>query len=523
MKRKRIRRVLTIAIIISMFVTSIDVGVLWKTVNAEEKTSYYGKCGASAEWKIEDGILTVMGKGAIEDYWFLRNESPWNRYNSQIKKVIIKNGITSIGSYCFWGCGVTDIYIPDSVTEIKQNAFEHCEQLSNLRMSQKLEKLCWGAFAWCYSLDKLVLPDTLKYVEGHCMRKSKISELIFEGDAPEVNVVNGSDDFFEGIVTTVYYNKNCKGWNKFVEKYPNQKYVEMSSSIIEAVKKYSTDNETFKKMLLAISEKNLPNDVKMQLMSSVCTQYGFDNVKEGIEYVQDASSTQRAYQTLVNNEQYGSWQFGNYLNNTTKGKVARGLLYADGMIFNGELKSWMDPGTYVENDYPGIKKYKTLLTSFIGKKSDEFAVCSNVDSVIKNYNNMVKIKEIDDDVLLEKIMDAKTDKEKDELIKKLFAKEKLKLNDDGKTVAATDLLVPGIGEIIGGSQREENYDKLLNRMKELNMPINEYDWYLDLRKYGSCNHAGFGLGFERAIMYLTGMQNIRDVIPFPRTPKNCDF
>ena len=99
----------------------------------------------------------------------------------------------------------------------------------------------------------------------------------------------------------------------------------------------------------------------------------------------------------------------------------------------------------------------------------------------------------------------------------------MKQNDDGKTVAATDLLVPGIGEIIGGSQREENYDKLLNRMKELNMPINEYNWYLDLRKYGSCNHAGFGLGFERAIMYLTGMQNIRDVIPFPRTPKNCDF
>ena len=99
----------------------------------------------------------------------------------------------------------------------------------------------------------------------------------------------------------------------------------------------------------------------------------------------------------------------------------------------------------------------------------------------------------------------------------------MKQNDDGKTVAATDLLVPGIGEMIGGSQREENYDKLLNRMKKLNMPINEYDWYLDLRKYGSCNHAGFGLGFERAIMYLTGMQNIRDVIPFPRTPKNCDF
>lgn len=99
----------------------------------------------------------------------------------------------------------------------------------------------------------------------------------------------------------------------------------------------------------------------------------------------------------------------------------------------------------------------------------------------------------------------------------------MKQNPDGKTVAASDLLVPGIGEIIGGSQREEDYDKLLNRMKELNMPIDEYNWYLDLRKYGSCNHAGFGLGFERAIMYLTGMQNIRDVIPFPRTPKNCEF
>ena len=99
----------------------------------------------------------------------------------------------------------------------------------------------------------------------------------------------------------------------------------------------------------------------------------------------------------------------------------------------------------------------------------------------------------------------------------------MKLNPDGKTVAASDLLVPGIGEIIGGSQREEDYNKLLNRMKELDMPLDCYDWYLDLRKYGSCTHSGFGLGFERALMYLTGMQNIRDVIPFPRTPKNCEF
>ena len=99
----------------------------------------------------------------------------------------------------------------------------------------------------------------------------------------------------------------------------------------------------------------------------------------------------------------------------------------------------------------------------------------------------------------------------------------MKQNPDGKTVAATDLLAPGIGEIIGGSQREENYDKLITRMKELNMDLDEYWWYLDLRKYGSVEHAGFGLGFERALMYLTGMQNIRDVIPFPRTPKNCEF
>ncbi len=99
----------------------------------------------------------------------------------------------------------------------------------------------------------------------------------------------------------------------------------------------------------------------------------------------------------------------------------------------------------------------------------------------------------------------------------------MKLNDDGKTVAATDLLVPGIGEIIGGSQREDDFDKLKNRLKELNLSEEDYWWYLDLRRYGSCKHAGFGLGFERMMMYLTGMQNIRDVLPFPRTPKNCDF
>ncbi len=99
----------------------------------------------------------------------------------------------------------------------------------------------------------------------------------------------------------------------------------------------------------------------------------------------------------------------------------------------------------------------------------------------------------------------------------------MRQNDDGKTVAATDLLVPGIGELIGGSQREERHDMLVKRIKEMNLKEEDYWWYLDLRRFGSVKHAGFGLGFERAIMYLTGMANIRDVIPFPRTPKNLEF
>lgn len=99
----------------------------------------------------------------------------------------------------------------------------------------------------------------------------------------------------------------------------------------------------------------------------------------------------------------------------------------------------------------------------------------------------------------------------------------MKLNEDNKTVAAMDCLVPGIGEIIGGSQREDNYDKLISRMKELGLKEEDYEFYLDLRKYGSARHSGFGLGFERCVMYLTGMSNIRDVIPFPRTVNNCEL
>lgn len=99
----------------------------------------------------------------------------------------------------------------------------------------------------------------------------------------------------------------------------------------------------------------------------------------------------------------------------------------------------------------------------------------------------------------------------------------MRLNDDGKTVAAMDLLVPGVGEIIGGSQREERLDYLQRRMQELGLKEEDYWWYLDTRRYGTSKHAGFGLGFERAIMYLTGMSNIRDVMPFPRTVRNAEF
>lgn len=99
----------------------------------------------------------------------------------------------------------------------------------------------------------------------------------------------------------------------------------------------------------------------------------------------------------------------------------------------------------------------------------------------------------------------------------------MKQNPDNETVAAVDLEVPGAGELMGGSQREENYDKLVSRMKELNMDTSSLDWYLNLRKFGGCTHSGFGMGFERLLIYLTGVENIRDVIPFPRTPGNCEY
>lgn len=99
----------------------------------------------------------------------------------------------------------------------------------------------------------------------------------------------------------------------------------------------------------------------------------------------------------------------------------------------------------------------------------------------------------------------------------------MKQNDDGKTVRALDVLFPRIGEIIGGSQREEDYQKLYNRIKELNLPESDLWWYLETRKFGTVQHSGFGMGLERLLLFITGMSNIRDVIPFPRTPKNAEF
>jgi asparaginyl-tRNA synthetase len=99
----------------------------------------------------------------------------------------------------------------------------------------------------------------------------------------------------------------------------------------------------------------------------------------------------------------------------------------------------------------------------------------------------------------------------------------MRLNEDGKTVAAMDVLFPGIGEIVGGSQREERYDVLVQKCEEVGIPAEELWWYFDTRKFGTVPHAGFGLGFERMVMFVTGMSNIRDVIPFPRTPLNAEF
>ena len=145
------------------------------------------------------------------------------------------------------------------------------------------------------------------------------------------------------------------------------------------------------------------------------------------------------------------------------------------------------------------------------------------------YTEAVKLLEEHNDEFDYKVFwgcDLQTEHER-YLTEKIFQKEikafYMKMNEDNKTVAAMDCLVPGIGEIIGGSQREDDYDKLVARMDELGLRKEDYGFYLDLRKYGSTRHSGFGLGFERCVMYLTGVSNIRDIIPFPRTVNNCEL
>ncbi len=214
----------------------------------------------------------------------------------------------------------------------------------------------------------------------------------------------------------------------------NEEVEATTSLIVEAVEKYSNDNETLKKMLLSVNEKNLPYDVKMQLMNDICMRYGYTDVKEGIEYLNDASSAQIAYNALVNNESYACWNFGNYLNNTTKGTIARGLLYTSGLIFNDEIGDWMAPGTYLQNDYPGIKKYKTLLAKFIEDSADEFEVYTRANEVVDVVDDVIDPENIDGELEknLEKLFEA-TSKEQEKLINDIFKKDKLTIVD-GKYV-----------------------------------------------------------------------------------------
>jgi len=176
---------------------------------------------------------------------------------------------------------------------------------------------------------------------------------------------------------------------------------------------------------------------------------------------------------------------------------------------------------YVE---PGLTdRLKEVLTKPFAKVTHEVAINILLNSNVKFENKPIQGQDINTEH--EKYLTEKHFKcpvfviDWPKNIKAFY----MRMNDDGKTVAAMDLLVPGSGELIGGSQREERLDLLLKRMDEMHVPLEDMQWYLDLRKYGGCVHSGFGMGFERLIMYLTGVENIRDVIPFPRTPKNCEF
>ena len=254
---------------------------------------------------------------------------------------------------------------------------------------------------------------------------------------------------------------------------------------------YTWDNKGDAGILLGIIEelKKIYNgDVEFTILS-------FTPEKDEKHYCEDIT-VKKVYSNILNPHPYKHTKIGKI--KAMLKLAVRAVKISIGLKFNRENT---------------IKTEKSIQAL---NESDIIVVCGGGFLGGKKLESLMHLYQIDVNTQFNKPVFV-TDYPKD--IKAFYMKQ----NPDGKTVAAADLLVPGIGEIIGGSQREENYDKLLNRMKELNMPIENYEWYLDLRKYGSCVHSGFGLGFERAIMYLTGMQNIRDVIPFPRTPKNCEF
>jgi asparaginyl-tRNA synthetase len=163
----------------------------------------------------------------------------------------------------------------------------------------------------------------------------------------------------------------------------------------------------------------------------------------------------------------------------------------------------------VENNFERVPYTKAVEILIASGEKFEFPVAWGIDLQSEHERYLVE-KHYKRPVIL-------TDYPKD--IKAFY----MKMNDDGKTVRAMDVLFPRIGEIIGGSQREENYDKLMARIEELKIPIKDLWWYMETRQYGSAPHSGFGLGFERLMLFVTGMGNIRDVIPFPRTPKNAEF
>ena len=218
--------------------------------------------------------------------------------------------------------------------------------------------------------------------------------------------------------------------------------------------------------------------------------------------------------------------------------MAFGDIYTFGPTFRTENSNtkthanefWMIEPEMAFCDLEGLMNIEEEMLKFVVKYvmdhcKEEMEFCDKFveKGLLNKINNLlnsnfVRITHHDViDILKEAKVNCRADWPKD--IKAYY----MKLNDDGKTVAAVDLVVPQAGELMGGSQREENLEKLLERMEQMHVDKEGINWYLDTRRYGGCVHSGFGMGFERLIMYLTGVDNIRDVIPFPRTPKNCEF